>query len=164
MTFEEIIEMVNSTITENGQRQITGKALNLALVQTLTAIEEFVANNKGGAASEMAYLPNSNTGEMDSEHQAHNFEVYNKFKTAFEAGEPLPILSIDLSFIYAELEEQLGQPANVSGYSPCSMVTFIPEDSPMAELMMGGILFIALSEDQKMQGIIRPDGDIMLLS
>lgn len=42
MTFEEIREMVNSTITENGQRQITGKALNLALTETLSAIEDYL--------------------------------------------------------------------------------------------------------------------------
>lgn len=167
MTFDEIKDMVNSTITENGQRQITGKALNLALVEMLTAIEEFLENNKpeGGAASEIVVFPNFNTGEMDPEHQAHNLEVYNKFKAAFEAGEPLPLLSVDLAFMFAEMEGQLVQPANVSGYSLCLMVVFIPADSPMAAEMGNGIMFAANMEGSSsiVMGLIQPDGNIMLL-
>ena len=164
MTFEEIREMVNSTITENGQRQITGKALNLALVETLTAIEEVLANSKGGAASEIVYLPDTVTGEIDPEHKAHNLEIYNKFKAAFEAGEPLPLLSIDLAFMFAQMEEQLGQPVNASGYSPCMMVVFIPSDSPLAAEMGNGIMFMVLMDGGGLQGLIQPDGDIMLMS
>lgn len=164
MTFEEIREMVNSTITENGQRQITGKALNLALVETLAAIEEVLANDKGGAASEIAYFPNINTGEMDPEHQAHNLEIYNKFKAAFEAGEPLPLLSIDAAFMFAEVEEQLGQPANASGYYPCSMVLFIPADSPLATEMGNAIMFEITIQGGRLAGLIQPDGNAMIMS
>lgn len=168
MTFEEIKDMVNSTITENGQRQITGKALNLALVEMLTAIEEFLENNEnnkpeGGAASELVYLPDFNTGEMDPEHQAHNLEVYNKFKVAFEGGEPLPLLSIDAAFMFAQMEEFLGQPINVSGYSPCMMVVFIPADSPMVAEMGEGIMFIVAMESMVLNGLVQPDGNIMLM-
>lgn len=166
MTFEEIKDMINSTITENGQRNITGKAINLALTETLTAIEEFLENNKpkGGAASEIAYLPDMNTGEMDPEHQAHNLEIYNKFKAAFEGGEPLPLLSVDLAPMFAQIEEQLGQPANVSGYSLCMMVVFAPADSPLAAHMGDGIMFIADMESSILEGLIQPDGNIMLMS
>ena len=170
MTFEEIREMVNSTITENGQRQITGKALNLALTETLSAIEEVIeevlANNKpeGGAASEIVYLPDITSGEMDPEHQAHNLEIYNKFKAAFESGEPLPLLSIDLAFMFAQTEEQLGQPVNASGYSPCMMVVFVPADSPLAAQTGNGIMFLIMIEGGGLQGIIQPDGNIMLMS
>lgn len=165
MTFEEIKDMINSTITENGQRHITGKSINLALIETLTAIEEFLENNKpkGGAASEIAYFPDMTTGVMDPEHQAHNLEVYNKFKAAFEGGESLPPLSVDLSFMFAQVEESLGQPANVSGYSPCSMVVFIPADSPLVAQMGEGIMFTAVIEGSRLQGLIQPDGNIVLM-
>lgn len=165
MTFEEIKDMINSTITENGQRHITGKAINLALIETLTAIEEFLENNKpkGGAASEIAYLPDANTGEMDPEHQAHNLEIYNKFKAAFEGGEPLPLLSMDLSLMFVQIEESSGQPANVSGYSSCMMVVFIPADSPLAAEMGEGIMFMAAIEGSGLQGLIQPDGNVMLM-
>ena len=167
MTFEEIKDMINSTITENGQRHITGKSINLAFIETLTAIEEFLENNKpkGGAASEIVYFPDMTTGEMDPEHQAHNLEVYNKFKTAFEEGKPLPLLSLDLSFVFAQVEDQLGMPANVSGYLQCNMVVFIPVDSPMAAQSGDGIMFIYMepgSGSIPMSGLIQSDGNIML--
>lgn len=193
MTFEEIKDMINSTITENGQRHITGKAINLALIETVThlseteedikksqedfetitvptieerllqKIEEALAEG-GGAASEIVYLPDTNTGEMDSADQAHNLEVYNKFKDAFEKGEPLPMLSVDLTFMFAQMEEQLGQPANVSGYLQCTMVVFIPVDSPMAAQSGDGIMFMAmeLGSGNPMSGLIQPDGNVML--
>lgn len=165
MTFEGIKDMVNSTITENGQRHITGKSINLALIETLTAIEEFLENNKpkGGAASEIFYLPDMNTGEMDPEHQAHNLEVYNKFKTAFECGETLPFLSMDLSLMFADIEESLGQPANVSGYSPCNRVVFVPADSPIVDQTGEGIVFLVDMMGGTLQGIVQPDGNIMLM-
>lgn len=162
MTFEEIKDMINSTITENGQRHITGKALNLALLEIITAMEE--NKPKGGAASEIAYFPDTTSGEMDPEHQAHNLEVYNKFKAAFEVGEPLPLLSLDLSFMFAQLEEQVGQPVNVSGYSPCMMVLFIPADSPMVAQMGEGIMFVADMGGSGLEGLIQPDGNVMLMS
>lgn len=166
MTFEEIKDMINSTITENGQRHITGKSINLALVETLTAIEEFFENNKpkGGAASEIVYFPDMTTGEMGPEHQAHNLEIYNKFKAAFEGGEPLPLLSIDVLFMFAQVEEQLGQPVNVSGYFPCLMVVFVPADSPLVAEMGEGIVFMMDMMGSTLQGIVQPDGNTMLMS
>lgn len=166
MTFEEIKDMINSTITENGQRQITGKALNLAFVETLNAVQQYLEENKpevGGAASEIVYLPDTNTGEMDSADQAHNLEVYNKFKAAFEGGEPLPLLSADSSFMFASVEEQLGQPVNASGYFPCMMVAFVPADSPLVDEMGNGIVFMVDMMGSTLQGIVQPDGNIMLM-
>lgn len=166
MTFEEIREMVNSTITENGQRHITGKSINLALTETLTAIEEFL-----GTASETIYLPDAISGEMDPEHQAHNLEVYNKFKAAFEGGESLPFLSIDMSpILVAQIEEVLAQSAKVSVHSYCTIVMFIPADSPLAEGLGNGVVFYSIFLDNNsgsfipIQGLIQPDGNIMLIS
>ena len=162
MTFEEIREMVNATINENGQREITGKAINLALIETLTAVEEFLANNKPeGAASEIFFLPNASTGELTPERQAHNAEVYNKFKAAFESGKPLPLLSVDYAFQFDAIEEQLGQPVNAAGYVPCITVVFVPTDSPLAEQAGSGIMFVAISEtNNSVHGFITSDGNV----
>lgn len=163
MTFEEIREMVNATINENGKREITGKAINLALLETLAAIEEFLANNKPeGAASETFFLPNMSTGELKPERQAHNAEVYNKFKAAFESGKPLPLLSVDYAFQLDSVEESLGQPANAAGYVPCITVVFVPTDSPLAEQVGSGIAFVAISEtNNSVQGLITSDGNVV---
>lgn len=162
MTFEEIREMVNATINENGKREITGKAINLALLETLTAIEEYLANYKpeGGGTSEIVYLPDTPSSEIDPEHQAHNLEVYNKFKAAFEGGEPLPLLSVDLAYMFADAEEQIGQPVNVSAYSPCVTVIFIPADSPLVAEMGEGVMFMAVASGTTVQGLIQPDGNV----
>jgi hypothetical protein len=163
MTFEELKDMINSTITENGSRHITGKALNLALLEMITAIEE----NKpevGGAASEIVYLPDMSTGEIDPADQAYNLEVYNKFKEAFEAGKPLPLLSVDAKFMFASMEAQLGQPVNASGYFPCMMVVFVPADSPLVAEMGEGIVFMVDMMGSTLQGVVQSDGNIMLMS
>lgn len=189
MTFEEIKDMINSTITENGQRHITGKAINLALTSTVEHLEEVTTEMQnsidetlptleesilvkvnellaslGGAASEIFYLPDMATGEMDPDLLAHNIEVYNKFKDAFEKGEPLPLLSMDLTIMFAEMEQQLGAPANASGYSPCMMVVFVPADSPLAAQMGDGVTFLSmLGGSDVIQGVIQPDGNVMLM-
>lgn len=166
MTFEELKEMIDSTINENGCGAITGKALNLALNEILNGVQQYVEENKpeGGAASEIVYLPDMNTGEMDPADQAHNLEVYNKFKDAFEKGEPLPLLSMDLTVMFAQIEQQLGMPANVSGYSPCIMVVFVPADSPLADQSGDGVMFISMVEGNGgIQGVIQPDGNVMLM-
>jgi hypothetical protein len=166
MTFEELREMIDATINENGSRQITGKALNLALNEILNGVQQYVEENKpeGGAASEIVYLPDMNTGEMDPADQAHNLEVYNKFKDAFEKGEPLPLLSMDLTVMFAEIEQQLGMPANVSGYSPCMMVVFVPVDSPLAAQPGDGVVFTSVIDGgDRIDGVIQSDGNVMLV-
>jgi hypothetical protein len=167
MTFEELKEMIDSTINENGCGTITGKALNLALNEILNGVQQYVEENKpeGGAASEIIYLPDMNTGETDPADQAHNLEVYNKFKDAFEKGEPLPMLSMDLAILFAQMEQQLGAPANVSGYSPCMMVAFVPADSPLADQSGDGVVFMSLIDGgNPIQGVLQSDGNVMLLT
>jgi hypothetical protein len=163
MTFEELKDMINSTITENGSRHITGKALNLALLEIITAMEE--NKPEGGAASEIVYLPDMNTGEIDPADQAYNLEVYNKFKEAFEAGKPLPLLSVDAKFMFAGMEAQLGQPLNCAGYVPCTTVIFVPVDSPLAAQQGDGIMlmFCPESSGETMACIIQSDGNVMLM-
>lgn len=167
MTFEELKEMIDSTINENGCGAITGKALNLALNEILNGVQQYVEENKpeGGAASEIVYLPDMNTGEMDPSDQAHNLEVYNKFKDAFEKEELLPLLSMDLAAMFAQIEQQLGMPANVSGYSPCTMVVFVPVDSPLAAQMGDGVVFVSsIDVGNPIQGVLQSDGNVMLLT
>ena len=166
MTFEELKEMIDSTINENGCGAITGKALNLALNEILNGVQQYVEENKpeGGAASEIIYLPDMNTGEMDPEHLTNNIAVYNKFKTAFEEGKPLPLLSIDASIMLYEIEQQLGVPSEASGYFPCSIVIFVSKDSPLVAQAGEGVMFIfSVAGSDAVDGILQPDGNIMMM-
>lgn len=132
MTFEEIREMVSSTITENGQRQITGKALNLALLETLTAIEEFLANNKPeGPGIETVYVVDDlETMGLTPEHQAANAAVYAKCKQACEEGKPLPGIQLDMTYFIL---------SQVNATEGAVMTLLVPQaafclpDSPVSE-------------------------------
>lgn len=94
MTFDEIKDMINSTIVENGQRQITGKSINLALIETLTAIEEYLANYKPDVnGAETVYYEES----LTEAHQAANAEVYAKCKAAVAEGASLPVIQVDVT-------------------------------------------------------------------
>lgn len=52
MKQEELIEMIDATINDNGQKGITGKALNLALKEIVNS-----AGNGGGGGLMLHYLP-----------------------------------------------------------------------------------------------------------
>lgn len=92
MSKEELIEMVNATINENGKREITGKSLNLALMQIIEAMGE----SGGGAGGVTIYF---NQGNETDEQKAHNAEVFAQLKALQEAGKPLPPLGVDFTFI-----------------------------------------------------------------
>ena len=52
MKQEELLEMVNATINDNGKKGITGKALNLALVEIIKSM-----GNSSGGGLMIQYLP-----------------------------------------------------------------------------------------------------------
>lgn len=89
MTKEELIEMIDTTINENGSRNITGKALNLALTEIVNAM----GTGSGGASGAVLIFAE----ELTEEQKAVNATVYAQCKAAAEAGEPLPIISLDMS-------------------------------------------------------------------
>ena len=91
MTIEEIKDLINSTITENGTKSITGKTLNLALNELASAVEEASAN--AGSRSERLYAnvdPSSRQITVTEEQKALNAALYEKLKTAFETDELIP--------------------------------------------------------------------------
>lgn len=111
MTFDEIKDMINSTIVENGQRQITGKSINLALIETLTAIEEYLANYKPDVNGvETVYYEES----LTEAHQVANAEVYAKCKAAVAEGASLPVVQVDITSTM-ELPSTNGMIAIASG-------------------------------------------------
>lgn len=91
MTIEEIKDLINSTITENGTKSITGKTLNLALNELVSAVEEASAN--AGSRSERLYAnvdPSSGEITVTEEQKALNAALYEKLKTAFETDQLIP--------------------------------------------------------------------------
>lgn len=155
MTFEEIREMVSSTITENGQRQITGKALNLAFLETLTAVEEYLANNKPeGAGAETIYYEEA----LTEAHQAANAAVYAKCKANVAEGKPLPAILIDMTAMQAAA---LGTAEGLATMTPyIQQVIFVDPSSPLVETV--GISGLAIIGEIQM--VVNEDGTISALS
>lgn len=125
MTFEEIKEMIDSTINENGKKHITGKALNLALTEILTAVEEYVQNNKPAASVTFYLYDNPQTLELTPEHQAANAAAYQLFKTAHMNGESLPASVLDVS---GAMRADLGSDG-ISMLYPIAGVAFVDESA-----------------------------------
>ena len=102
MTIEEIKDLINSTITENGTKSITGKTLNLALNELASAVEEASAN--AGSRSERLYAnmdPSSGQITVTEEQKTLNAALYEKLKTAFETDELIPNVGFQ---VYVEAE------------------------------------------------------------
>lgn len=87
MTLEELRDLIDSTINENGNKAITGKALNLCMNELV----QYVANNKP-QITERLYMDLTGAAPITEEQQASNAALYEKLKTAFENDELLPIV------------------------------------------------------------------------
>lgn len=96
-TIDELTEMVNSTITTNGTKQIAGADLRNALLEIIqTACV-------GGATRTRMYVPpsalDSALSGLTDEQQAENAELYAAIKDAFDNGGDYPMVET-----YAALE------------------------------------------------------------
>lgn len=87
MTIEELKNLIDSTINENGAKAIAGQALNLALNEITNAVAE--AATTGGSASKTLYV-GSNSSPLTEEQIASNVALYNEISTALSNGEMPP--------------------------------------------------------------------------
>lgn len=144
MTVNEIKDMINSTISENGERGITGQALNLAL----NAIADALAN-AGGGGLETIYLYEET---MTPEQQAANAAVFAKAKAAYEAGQPLPNVRVCMPPVF------MGG-AGVSGYQIAPMVSYIAPDTEAATAMGVYGLLVGVQSGEA-PTVINEDGSV----
>ena len=104
MTVNEIKDMINSTISENGERGITGQALNLALNSIVDSIADAIADATAniGGGSEVVYIGTPAEGEtltvtLTDAEKAHNAAVYVKCSTAVSQGKTIPSVMLDVT-------------------------------------------------------------------
>lgn len=98
-TIDELKEMVNSTITTNGTKQIAGADLRNALLEIIgTACA-------GGATRSRMYMPPSMLYDelpgLTDEQQAENAELYAAIKDAYDNGGAYPMVEM-----YAKLDSE----------------------------------------------------------
>lgn len=92
MTIEELKDLIDSTINENGTKAITGKALNLALNEITNAVAE--AATTGGGGVKRLYLDASGGTLTDPEQLASNAALYTEIVTALTNNELPPQVGV----------------------------------------------------------------------
>lgn len=109
MTKEELLEMVNATISGNGKQEITGQSLNLALTEIINAM----GTGNGGNSEIVYFLPSNLASQPESadpsplsteedilnELVQKNIELYQKLSNAHHEGKSIQVCT-DLSFFY----------------------------------------------------------------
>ena len=96
MTIEELKDLIDSTINENGTKAITGKALNLALNEITNAVAE-AATTGGGGSVKRLYVDVSGGTLTDPEQLASNAALYTEIVTALTNNELPPQVGILIS-------------------------------------------------------------------
>lgn len=96
MTIEELKDLIDSTINENGTKAITGKALNLALNEITNAVAEAATTGGGGSGVKRIYVDLSGT-LTNPEQLASNAALYTEIVTALTNDELPPQVGILLS-------------------------------------------------------------------
>ena len=91
MTIEELKDLIDSTINENGTKAITGKALNLALNEITNAVAE--AATTGGGVKRL-YIDASGGSVTDPEQLASNAALYTEIVTALTNDERPPQVGV----------------------------------------------------------------------
>ena len=90
MTIEELKDLIDSTINENGTKAITGKALNLALNEIANAVAEAATTGGGGGGVKRLYVNMSGGSITDPEQLASNAALYTEIVTALTNNELPP--------------------------------------------------------------------------
>ena len=92
MTIEELKDLIDNTINENGSKAITGQALNLALNEIVNAVAE--AATTGGGGVKRLYVDVSGGSVTDPEQLASNAALYTEIVTALTNDELPPQVGV----------------------------------------------------------------------
>ena len=94
MTIEELKDLIDSTINENGTKAITGKALNLALNEITNAVAEAATTGGGGSGVKRLYIDVSGGTLTNPEQLASNAALYTEIVTALTNDELPPQVGV----------------------------------------------------------------------
>lgn len=92
MTKEELIDLIDNTINTNGEKTITGQALNLALKEIVDAM----GSGDGGASMNLNISMSALSGgenDLTEEQLAENVELYNAIIAAKDTPASIAIYS-----------------------------------------------------------------------
>lgn len=125
MTIQELKDLIDSTINENGTKAITGKALNLALNEITNAVAE--AATTGGGGVKRLYVDMSGGSVTDPEQLASNAALYTEIVTALTNNELPPQVGVMIAEGGAyQCVTNVQTTYNGSGIN----LVFVPEGTP----------------------------------
>ena len=129
MTIEELKDLIDSTINENGTKAITGKALNLALNEITNAVAEAATTGGGGGGVKRLYVDASGGTLTDPEQLASNAALYTEIVTALTNGELPPQVGVMIAEGGAY---QCITNVHTLYQDPNVMFVFVAEGNPLA--------------------------------
>ena len=129
MTIEELKDLIDSTINENGTKAITGKALNLALNEITNAVAE--AATTGGGVKRL-YIDLSGGSVTDPEQLASNAALYTEIVTALTNTELPPQVGV---LIAMEGAYQCITNVQTTYHNSDVMLVFMSDGTPTAMIL-----------------------------
>lgn len=133
MTIEELKDLIDSTINENGTKAITGKALNLALNEITNAVAE--AATTGGGGVKRLYMNIDNSPITDEQQLASNAALYTEIVTALTNDEMPP----QVGFMFLDGGNTASLTSTTIGYEDPSVIIMF--------IYGGSLVALALSSD-----------------
>ena len=131
MTIEELKDLIDSTINENGTKAITGKALNLALNEITNAVAE-AATTGGGGGVKRLYADVNGGSITDPEQLASNAALYTEIVTALTNGELPPQVGISIAM---EGAYQCITNVQTTYHNSDVMLVFIADGTPASMIL-----------------------------
>lgn len=145
--------MIESTITANGAKEITGASLNAALTAIVEAMG--TGNSGGGASTEQVYTDFSDGTGLTEAQKVANAAIYAKAKAAYEQGSAIPLITIDATLLYSQL---LGT-TNLKLTMLANQVAYLdPNDPTLASNGSVGLMVGVSVEGSNIACIIQEDG------
>lgn len=131
MTIEELKDLIDSTINENGTKAITGKALNLALNEITNAVAE-AATTGGGGGVKRLYVDVSGGALTAPEQLASNAALYTEIVTALTNNELPPQVGVMIAEGGAY---QCITNVQTVYHDPNVMLVFVLEGAPIVAIL-----------------------------
>ncbi len=147
---EELIDMIQSTITSNGARNITGSILQEVLLEIVDSMGSAGSGGGGGASAALVFIDINGTTETCTAAQIqNNATVFASIKTATLNGTCIPAV-----YLGTMMEKENSY---VSQYIAPMMVMYTPETSEYPEM----VAMIATGSSSEGQYImLLPDGTV----
>lgn len=145
MANQNVIDAINATIVENGQKGITADSLRNLLLM--------MAENGGGASAHTIVVKSAELGTSDltAEEKANNAAIYAICEECYNNRTPLPIIMCDLSGLS---EVMVG--ARVSYLTAAASIIFTPTE-------IEGLIGLAITPAEFDPLLISADGSLTLM-